>query len=107
MSSNQFTEIVTCQTCGDDHKYTGTNTCKTCEEIQHRSTKYPDSRPFPVQGTYDGKENPSSIPWWLAEIAYQEYSRRFGTQQSLTRLAQRGGFGRAELLMLLRKKERP
>ncbi len=70
-----------------------------------------DARPFPIQGETalerdeEGRVfqlSPSTIPWWLAEIAYQEYARRFGTDQSLERLAERGGFGRDELLMLLR-----
>jgi hypothetical protein len=41
------------------------------------------------------------IPWWLAEIAYEEYVNLFGKDQSLERLAERGGFGRWELLALL------
>jgi hypothetical protein len=44
----------------------------------------------------------SSIPWWLAEEAYKVYSAHFGNDQSLERLAERGGFGREELLWLLR-----
>jgi len=42
------------------------------------------------------------IPWWIAEEAYKTYSHRNGTGQSLERLAERGGFGREELLELLR-----
>ena len=72
------------------------------------------NRPFPIQGgTYrkpDGTLRrpveqylPSTIPWWLAEEAYAYYASRYGTSQSLERLAERGGFGREELLMLLRK----
>lgn len=73
-----------------------------------------DDRPFPIQaGTYRNPDGtirrpverylPSTIPWWLAEEAYTHYSKRYGTSQSLERLAERGGFGREELLMLLRK----
>jgi hypothetical protein len=72
-----------------------------------------DTRSFPVQG--ERKRNPktgwmehypeSTIPWWLAEEAYQYYAEKFGTSQSLERLAERGGFGRHELLMLLRREE--
>ncbi|MBE4747763.1 hypothetical protein G4177_06165 [Corallococcus sp. ZKHCc1 1396] len=40
---------------------------------------------------------PRSIPWSLAERAYADYSRRYGTSQSLERLAERGGFGPTEL----------
>lgn len=73
-----------------------------------------DNRPFPIQQGYKHDASgaisrpvtlygPSTIPWWLAEIAYKYYSERFGTTQSLERLAERGGFGREELLVLLRR----
>jgi hypothetical protein len=69
-----------------------------------------DNRPFPIQRDRDWnkeremEDHPScTIPWWLAEEAYTWYSKCFGTGQSLQRLADRGGFGRKELLMLLRK----
>ena len=73
-----------------------------------------DCRPFPIQGGYYRDPSgavtrpvmhygPSIIPWWLAEEAYKYYSERFGKDQSLQRLAERGGFGREELLMLLRR----
>lgn len=60
-----------------------------------------DTRPFPIQG-----DRPSSIPWWLAEEAYKEYLHLYGRHgsQTLERLAERGGFGRKELLELLRGK---
>jgi hypothetical protein len=68
---------------------------------------------FPIQQQYskmgdDGHSRrdpkpPTIIPYWLAEEAYKYYSEKFGTSQSLDRLAERGGFGRSELLMLLRK----
>jgi hypothetical protein len=70
-----------------------------------------DTRPFPIQVTsyrdeMTGKmvhEIPCTIPWWLAEEAYKYYAELFGTSQSLERLAERGGFGRRELLKLLRR----
>ena len=70
-----------------------------------------DIRPFPIQAgsSYRDSEGrmvypqPSQIPWWLAEEAYRYYSARYGTQQSLERLAERGGFGREELLTFLRR----
>jgi hypothetical protein len=66
-----------------------------------------DTRPFPIQGDTvrnpDGsKDPPSTVPWWLAEVAYKEYQRYYGGHQTLERMAQRGGFGRQELLDLLR-----
>jgi len=69
-----------------------------------------DNRPFPIQR--DSKRNkagemehhePSSVPWWLAEVAYEWYSKQYGKQQSLERLAERGGFGRDELIGLIRR----
>ncbi len=69
-----------------------------------------DTRPFPIQGgpsyRLEGRmiyPPPSRIPWWLAEEAYAYYSERFGTDQSIERLAQLGGFGREELLHFLRR----
>lgn len=72
-----------------------------------------DTRPFPIQSgcgfrDEDGNmKHPkrSKIPWWLAEEAYGHYAEKFGNSQSLERLAERGGFGRKELLMLLRREE--
>ena len=69
-----------------------------------------DTRPFPIQAgqSYRNDEGrmiypkPSTIPWWLAEIAYKEYSRVYSNGQSLERLAERGGFGRSELLRFIR-----
>lgn len=63
---------------------------------------------FPIQrdDKYDHmgrhKDIPGiQIPWEVAEVAYRAYSRKYGTMQSLERLAERGGFGRDELFMLL------
>ena len=47
-------------------------------------------RLFPMQ---DGPR----IPWWLAEHIYEVYSNLNGTDQSLEKLAKRGGFGWAEV----------
>lgn len=66
-----------------------------------------DTRPFPIQAEgLRRKPVPhypkmSTIPWWLAEIAYEQYCEKYGSQQSLEQLAERGGFGRAELVSLL------
>lgn len=69
-------------------------------------TDIDDSRPFPIQGDYQtGGGKSSTIPWWLAEIAYKQYAKQFGNQQTLERLAERGGFGREELVMLLAERE--
>jgi len=66
-----------------------------------------DTMPFPIQGqghpASSHYEEPCEIPWWLAEIAYEYYSERFGKNQSLVRLAERGGFGRTELVAFIRR----
>lgn len=48
-----------------------------------------EERPCPIQDRF----GISAIPWGLAEILYPAY----GHSQKLERLAERGGFGRAEL----------
>jgi hypothetical protein len=63
-----------------------------------------DTRPFPIQS--EGGRKASVIPWWLAEIAYERYAELYGDRQSLERLAQRGGFGRLELVELLSQSKR-
>ena len=56
-----------------------------------------DVRPFPIQ-------QGGTIPWWLAEVAYGYYAELYTTEQSLERLAERGGFGMLELVALLRRR---
>ena len=60
------------------------------------------SDPFPIQSE-GGPGGSGTIPWWLAMAAYDYYKSRFGASQSLERIAERGGFGRMELLHLLRR----
>lgn len=71
-----------------------------------------DIRPFPIQsdlsymttkGLLIPPKKASEIPWWLAEEAYKYYSATYGKEQSLERLAERGGYGRKELLLFLRR----
>lgn len=66
-----------------------------------------DNRPFPIQG--ESERLPGhpmryikacAIPWWLAEVAYEGY----WSSQSLERIAERGGFGRQELVSLIRSR---
>jgi hypothetical protein len=52
-----------------------------------------DERRFPIQNT-------GTVPWRFAERAYVSYARRYGTGQSLERLAERGGFGLMEFAYL-------
>ncbi len=58
--------------------------------LQRRRVRGPDGR-------VGWGPEPTSIPWPVAEVAYREYARRYGTHQSLERLAERGGFGIEEM----------
>ncbi|RKG99212.1 hypothetical protein D7X32_27175 [Corallococcus carmarthensis] len=60
-------------------------------------------RRFPLLVIQKDLDNgiPRTIPWNLADRAYAEYSRRYGTDQSLARLAERGGFAPTELDMFV------
>ena len=50
-------------------------------------------RMFPVHSSgRNAKPHPTRIPWSIADKAYSVYSARHGRQQSLERLAERGGF---------------
>lgn len=60
----------------------------------------PQPKMFPIQN-YHRREaqrpHPIEIPWSVAELAYSEYSRRYGRGQTLQGLADRGGFDAAEM----------
>lgn len=43
-----------------------------------------------------------NIPEWLAKIAYRVYAEKYGNSQSYERLEERGGFGKDEVLWLIR-----
>ena len=52
---------------------------------------------FPLRTSRTAEPGPRKIPWSVAEVAYSTYSARYGKQQSLERLAERGGFSLAEM----------
>lgn len=67
-----------------------------------------DERRAPVQGDGNwgmadgdprkvGSHPPGTVAWAEHLEAYVDYSRRYGTDQSAERLAERGGFGYSEL----------
>lgn len=60
-------------------------------------------RLFPIQReTIGGVTRPAChVPWSVAEKAYKAYVAQFGSDQSLERIAERGGFGHSELAWLL------
>lgn len=47
---------------------------------------------FPLQASKDVTPGPKDCAWSIAEKAYANYVKRFGSSQSLERLAERGGF---------------
>lgn len=53
-------------------------------------------RMFPLQSSRGGY-GPPSIPWEIADKAFMRYSARYGKDQSLERIAERGGFGWCEM----------
>ncbi len=61
-----------------------------------------DIQPFPIQGEMKNRsQSPScSVPSWLARLAHREYARLH--DQAFERIAERGGFSRAELVALIR-----
>jgi hypothetical protein len=67
------------------------------------SSGTPDVRMFPLQSEslrrYT-KPQLTQIPWSVAEKAYGTYAARYGRDQSLERLAERGGFGQSEMDVL-------
>ena len=58
--------------------------------LAERQAALAEQRYFPMQ---DGPK----IPWSLAETIYKVYKDLFGNDQSLERLAERGGFGWSEV----------
>lgn len=50
---------------------------------------------------WQSRNEPPDIPELIAREAYKEYAMQYGTQQSFERLHERGGFGCAELAILL------
>jgi hypothetical protein len=69
-----------------------------------------ERKQFPLQYNYsdqlrdrrEGNTKPihRTIPWEIAARAYNQYAAKYGTEQSLERLAERGGFGHCEMDML-------
>ena len=61
----------------------------------------------PVQGDYNRAtrryEGAGSIAWAEHVEAWEDYARRYGRDQSAERIAERGGFGYAELVDHLKR----
>jgi hypothetical protein len=56
-----------------------------------------ERRLFPIQSERGAAPHPTRIPWSVADKAYSVYSAQYGKDQSLERLAERGGFGPSEM----------
>ena len=76
---------------GDGHKQ-----CQECYGFDfHHYPGCPQLRPFPIQ-------HGGSVPWWIAEVAFEYYHENW-PGQSLERISDRGGFGVCELIGLIRR----
>lgn len=58
-------------------------------------------KPAPVQGSRDGFE----VPWDVHVRAWQVYAACGHRSQSAVRIAERGGFGASEMVMLLSERQ--
>lgn len=81
------------------------NVRKERDQLKAEVERLKTPRTFPIQANAFERPRPAphplSIPWSVAELAYSEYAKRHGSDQSLERLAQRGGFGAGEMDTLL------
>lgn len=76
--------------CGHWEARTG---CHNCKE---RTRALLPEFPLQVDRNYD-RPGPIAIPWSVAEMAWGMYAQKYGTQQSVERMAQRGGFAWSEM----------
>lgn len=82
------------------------------ESFEISGTKVPQHLPVPTVTAHYQKNfpiipdrsrdstiapHPIEVPWYIAELAYSVYVRHGGGDQSLEKLAERGGFGAAEM----------
>ncbi len=58
-------------------------------------------RLFPVTSSKGSEPHPTKIPWEVSDLAYSVYKSRYGNDQSLEKLANRGGFSAREMDSLL------
>jgi hypothetical protein len=55
------------------------------------------AKDFPIASEGKAAAHPLRIPWNVAELAYSVYRSKYGSSQSLERLAERGGFYPSEM----------
>lgn len=105
--TDSWNEFGKCHKCGarsEDtmHTYHSPARCpQEPSEIEALRAKLADAegkiapKTFPLmasRGDENTKPGPFRIPWSVAEIAYGAYAAKYGREQSLERLAERGGF---------------
>ena len=66
-------------------------------ELEAASAQSPRDVMFPIQSERGHSAHPTRIPWSVADKAYSVYRARSGDDQSLERLAERGGFAPGEM----------
>lgn len=86
--------MTTCEQVTCEHKHGASFGCPAC--VRRVRAAFPE---FPLQVTRDTKTKPGpvSVPWVVAERAWAAYSQIYGRDQSVERLAERGGFDWAEM----------
>ncbi len=64
-----------------------------------------DDRRFPIQAEDVGRVHPrrpaGTVPWSVGVAAWERYAARYGRDQSVERIAERGGFGFGEMHLFL------
>lgn len=83
----------TCQICGHFHDDCVCTHNEILEWLDGLESVMVESKRFPMQ---DGPD----IDWITAEKIYAVYSGLYGTDQSLERIAERGGFGWKEVALM-------
>jgi len=76
---------------------------KDCVSTKAELAGVKEQKTFPISpGAYPGIiPHPTRIPWEIADLAYSVYCSRYGRDQTLERIAERGGFGVGEMDIFL------
>lgn len=87
---------ITCKKCGKSKSGQGAKdgVCFMCQREggqSHQKAEVLASNSTPLLCDFPMLDGPN-IPWSVAEEIYKVYSGLYGKQQSLKRLAERGGF---------------
>lgn len=69
-------------------------------EFRNINGQWRDGNGLPIE-TFPMQVRDDTVPLVVAEEAYKEYAAQYGKSQSLQRIGERGGFGAAEIAILL------